>query len=206
MARVDDYQASFDISAQKLSDQNFAHVAQRSGGQVQNDGRSLIMDYYNRPVLVEQAPCRVTVMDQGPEIPLAEQALILHYLEMADGTPPTDQWIAFREVSGGEFYWSAYVRRANAPLLSFFGQRPDFLLEVAPRLGGKTQNGIGDAAVVIPAFPLTSFLLVLWQGDEEFPPEANVLLDANVSHFLGTEDIALAAGLSVYKLMALSKI
>lgn len=205
MARVDDYQKSFDLSAEALASRNWLDVARLSGAQAATDASHLTLAYYGRPVKVLAAPISVAALDHGPDLPLAEQALILHYLERADGAPLSGQWITFREVEAGEFYWSAFVKRAKAPLVSFFGSRPELLAELAVLVGGEGPAQAGDAGVIVRALPMVPMQLVLWAGDEEFPPEGNLLFDASIGHYLSTEDIALAAGLPIYKMMALSK-
>ena len=206
MARVDDYQMSFDLAAQEIIKRGLAQAAEPAGCRLAPDGQGLELEYYGRPVRVAQAATlTVTALDEGPALPLAEQALILHYLARADGAPPAGEWITFREVESGEFYWSAFVKRAKSPLVGFFGQRPQLLLDLAPQVGGRPDGQTGDASVVVRAFPKVEFLLVLWAGDEEFPPDGNVLMDKNVGHYLSTEDIALAAGLPIYKMMALGR-
>jgi hypothetical protein len=203
LARVDDYQMSFDLAARELGGRDWNEVALNAGARPEEGG--LTLAYYGRPVKVTREPMSVTAMDDGPALPLAEQALILHYLVRADGAPMKDEWITFREVEAGEFYWSAFVKRAKDPLVKFFGSRPQLLLELAPLVGGAPAQVTGDAAVRVPAFPRVSFLFVLWAGDDEFPAEGNVLMDKSVGHYLSTEDVALAAGLPIYKMMALAR-
>ena len=43
--------------------------------------------------------------------------------------------------------------------------------------------------------------LVLWRGDEEFPPDGTILFDRTVSKLLSAEDIAWIAGMVVYPLV-----
>ncbi|KIX14555.1 DUF3786 domain-containing protein [Dethiosulfatarculus sandiegensis] len=206
MAKVDDYQMSFDISAEKLANRNLIEVAKRAGAKADEDGKALELTYYGRPVRVERDPWSVHALDEGPEIPLPEQALILHYLETAEDKPLANEWITYREVPSGEFYWSAFVRRAKQPLVGFFGERPQYLLEMAPKVGGEPIEGVNaDAAVVVWAFPKVPILFQLWAGDDEFPADGNVLFDKTVAGFLPTEDIALVAGLPIYKIMAMSR-
>jgi hypothetical protein len=206
MARVDDYQMSFDLAAEKLADRNLTDVARRAGARAADDGQSLELEYYGRPVRVRLGPAEVAALDDGPEIPLAEQALVLHYLVNADGSQPEGDWITFREVPSGEFYWSAFVKRAKSPLVGFFGQQPQLLKDLAPRVGGREElEAAGDAAVMVRAFPRVEFLLQLWAGDDEFPPDGNVLMRPGIEAYLSTEDIALAAGLPIYKMMALAR-
>jgi hypothetical protein len=205
MARVDDYQQSFDLAADELKSRNFLDVARRAGAQHAEDGESMEFAYYGRPVKVTRDPVEVAHLDDGPEIPIAEKALILHYLVNADGAEPKGEWITFREVPSGEFYWSAFVKRAKSPLVGFFGERPQLLLELAKGVGGQPAGDqAGDAAVIVQAFPRVPFMLQLWEGDDEFPPDGNVLMDPTISGYLSTEDVALAAGLPIYKMMAMA--
>jgi len=205
VARVDDYRKSFDLSAEALASRDWADVARLAGAQAAAGASHLTLAYYGRPVKVSAAPISVAATDHGPELPLAEQALILHYLQRADGAPQSGQWITFREVEAGEFYWPAFVKRAKAPLVGFFGSRPELLAELAVLVGGEGPAQAGDFGVIVRALPRVPIQLVLWAGDEEFPPEGNLLFDSSVGHYLSTEDIALAAGLPIYKMMALSR-
>lgn len=206
MARVDDYRMSFDLAAQQLAERNFLDVARRAGARPADDASYCELDYYGRPVRITHQPMTVSALDDGPEIPLAEQALILHYLVNADGSEPQGEWVTFREVPSGEFYWSAFVKRAKDPLVGFFGHQPELLLELAPLVGGRpTQEVSGDAVVIVQAFPRVPLLLQLWAGDDEFPADGNVLMDRTIAGYLSTEDIALAAGLPIYKMMALAR-
>ena len=207
MARVDDYQMSFDLAAKELATAELAEVARRSGAELDPEG-GLRLDYYGRPLRVTRDPqgaMAVTHLDDGPAVALAEQALVLHYLARADGAAAAGEWITFREVEAGEFYWSAFVKRAKDPLVGFFGQRPELLKALAVKVGGREGGEAGDASVIVRAFPRVEFLLVLWAGDDEFPADGNVLMDRSIGHYLSTEDIALAAGLPIYKMMALSR-
>ena len=206
MARVDDFQMSFEMAAEKLVQMDFGLVAENSGSCLAQDGNSLTLSYYGRMLKVERDPITVEVMDEGPDLPLAEKALVLHYLVGASPAKPTGEWITYREVPSGEFYYAAFVKRAKTPLTGFFGSRPKLLADLAPLVGGKPAQGqSADVAMVVEAFPKIPVLIQLWAGDDEFPPEGNVLFDRTVSEHLPTEDIAFAAGLPIYKMMALSR-
>jgi hypothetical protein len=47
--------------------------------------------------------------------------------------------------------------------------------------------------------------MTVWEGDDEFEPEANIVFDRTIGGILSPEDIAWAAGMVVYRLMALSR-
>ena len=56
----------------------------------------------------------------------------------------------------------------------------------------------GDVSVVVQAFPRVVLELIIWAGDDEFPAEANILLDRSVPGYLSAEDVAWVAGRVVY--------
>lgn len=206
MARVDDYKMSYDLAAKELAGRDFEEVAKLAGAEVGENGSWCQIKYYGRPVRISCSSYGVTAMDDGPDIPIEEQALILHYLQNADGRDPSGEWVTFREVPSGEFYWSSFVSRAKNPLVGFFGERPQLLMELAPLVGGTPAEGMaGDTVVVIHAFPKVPLLLQLWAGDDEFPADGNVLMDRTISGYLATEDVALVSGLPIYKMMAIAR-
>jgi len=46
--------------------------------------------------------------------------------------------------------------------------------------------------------------LLLWEGDDEFPAEANILFDELCGKILSPEDADWLAGMLIYRLIALS--
>jgi hypothetical protein len=41
----------------------------------------------------------------------------------------------------------------------------------------------------------------LWKGDEEFPPEGNILFDRSIIGVLSAEDVAWLSGMVVYPMI-----
>lgn len=121
--------------------------------------------------------------------------LILHYLaERLKGLPElTGEWISFKELAGGEFYYPAFRKRAIEPILSKYGSNPQNLLSVLDK-GMAKKNNQADAAVVIDVFENVPVLVEIWKGDEEFGPEANMLFDRSIAEIFCTEDIAVLVG------------
>jgi hypothetical protein len=63
----------------------------------------------------------------------------------------------------------------------------------------------GDAGFEFHVFPKVPMQMILWVGDDEFPPEANILFDQTIGELLSPEDVAWLAGMVVYRLIALSR-
>ena len=206
MARIDDYKAARALAVAELTQRNPKGVASRSRSEYFfEEGREgLVVPYFGQPRRVTWPEVTVVPVEGAGELPLTEQILILHYLQKTTGAEPEGANVDFKQVPQGGFYWSAFVSRAQKPLLMTFGSAPDFYLQVAEAMGG-TPQPFGDAAARFLAFPLVPITHVLWRGDEEFDPEASILFDATIPEHLPTEDIAALAGASVYRLMAAAR-
>ncbi len=206
MPRIDDYKAAIALAVAELQQCNPKRIAGKSRCEYffENDREWVLVPYFGQSRRVRWPEITITRDDDTADIPLTEQILILHYLSKASGELLTGKNIDFRQVPEGSFYWSAFVSRAKKPLLETFGRDLGLYLEVAARLGGEAQE-LGDAAARFLAFPLVPVTHVLWRGDEEFPPEANILFDETIAQHLPTEDIAALSGASVYRLMAAAR-
>jgi hypothetical protein len=90
-------------------------------------------------------------------------------------------------------------------LVQTFGHNPEQLLELATASFGAKPFDQGDCSMVVTALPLVPVALVLWRGDDEFPPEGNILFDRSVARILSAEDVAWLAGMIVYPLLGMAK-
>jgi len=117
------------------------------------------------------------------------QIVLMHHLLTADGTPPADRWLAFRELPDGLFYAQAFAGHAEGLLAEKLGANLDGLRRAAESLGGSPLD-LANAAYRFQAFPRLAVAALLWEGDEDFPAQARILFDAHAGHYLPTEDLA----------------
>lgn len=203
MPRIDDYINARKLAVEKLSQESFETIAGRSGFEPSN-GRSLLIPFLNRTYQVSYPHFIFKGRDVSEkEIPIQEQVLILHYLMAAEVPAITGHWISYREIPGASFYFGAFVKRAVDPLKKVFGRNISGFSRAAEKLQArKIENGdAGFEFSVLPAVPLQ---LILWEGDDEFPAEANILFDQTIGRILTPEDVAWLAGMVVYRLIALA--
>jgi len=141
----------------------------------------------------------------GEPAHVAVRILLLHYLLQADGTPPAGDWVAFRELPDGLFYAASFADRAEAPLATAFDAPGagghDAFRRAAAAVAGEPIVA-ADAAFAFRALPLLPMAVMLWQGDEEFPPRAQIAFDAAAGHCLPAEDLAGLGGLLARRLIA----
>jgi hypothetical protein len=67
-------------------------------------------------------------------------------------------------------------------------------------LGGKLVEG-GDCSVEIMTFSEVYVRVILWRGDEELPPAANMLFDKGLAEVLSTEGLAVFLDFIAHKIL-----
>jgi hypothetical protein len=203
MPRIDDYFNAAKIAIEALDKESPKEILSRSG--FKTDAKGILVPLLNR--IYRIGIPGFAFGDTAPEpkdVPIQEQVLILHYLQAGGLQFPTGNWIAYREIQGASFYFSAFVKRAIDPLKKTFGANIQGLVKAAEKLGGQAIPA-GDAGFEFRLLPRIPVQLILWEGDEEFPAEANILFDETIGDILSPEDVAWLAGMLVYRLMALSR-
>ena len=205
MPRIDDYRNALTLAREEWAGQDAQRASILSGAAYQEgpDGTRLQFSFIDKAVTVTWPEGLILGPDPAKELSLQEQVLILHYLLKAPGAPLVGQWITFREIPSGEFYYSAFVQRAKEPLVKTFGPQPQLLAELGLRRGGVKREE-GDVCICFQAFPKIPVCLILWAGDDEFPADGNILFDASVVHYLIAEDAAVLAGMVVYPLIGMA--
>jgi hypothetical protein len=201
LPREDDFISTINIAADELKEKDPVAVGRLSQTGYDPEKREFTLDFIGRPHTVQWPEGKVQAMDTDLEVPLQEQGLILHYLNKADGSDVTGELITYREVPSGEFYYPAFVKRAEAPLITVFGRDVSRLIEAGKMIGGEASSDMGDVALRVQAFPSVALTLVIWEGDDEFEPTGKILFDKNIQHYLSTEDVAVLSGMAVYRLM-----
>jgi hypothetical protein len=125
----------------------------------------------------------------GAEPSYVVQILLLHYLVTSDGIAPRGQWISFRDVPDGRIYYPAFRGGSEERLLERFGNDVAAFRTAAEALGGRPLP-LADHAYALDVLPRLPMAVLLWEGDDEFPPEVHVLLDSTAPNYLPTEDLA----------------
>jgi hypothetical protein len=115
--------------------------------------------------------------------------ITLHHLKGCKEWRRDEDWVSFEQIAEARPFAAAFRLRAVVPLASRYGDAPKELLRSARTLGGKPLN-MGDAAALFLPFPKIRMAVIIWQGDDEVPPGANVLFDRGGAATLPAEDLA----------------
>ncbi|MBC3795755.1 DUF3786 domain-containing protein [Acetobacterium tundrae] len=132
------------------------------------------------------------------------KTMILRYLINAKGIPSTGENIAYRDVSGGNVYFACFEGRCLKRFAFTFNYNIEGLQKAMAFLGAEPQKN-GDFSWRFEVINNMFMTAILWLGDDEFPPEAQILFDANFPSAFSAEDMAVMGDIFIPILKDLSK-
>ena len=139
-----------------------------------------------------------------PAAPLPVQTFLLRYLLEGKELPWHGNWKTFREMPWGEPYIKPYTGRVLTRAAFTFGTRLDAFRKGAEALGAKAISH-GDAGYEFQFLGQYRMQLMAWEGDDEFPPNAQVLYSDNFEEGFAPEDRVVAGDILISAVKALMR-
>lgn len=161
---------------------------ERLGAEVCADG--IRLPALNRHLLARPEHEDVLVEGAGPA--RHDWAILaLHYLGAVELTPDARE-MTLSHFADARGYLDVYNRRIIGRFLKSCGASDAVFCERAERVGGERVpwNGTCYRFTLFPRVPLT---VVRYDGDDEYPPGANIIYRADAAHLLPAEDRIVAA-------------
>lgn len=134
-------------------------------------------------------------------LPLPLQTFLLRYLLESKPSPATNDFLTFREMPWGELYIQPFTGRVLTRAAFTFGTRIEKFRAAAEKLGGLPLKH-GDAGFEFTFLDNYRLRLIVWEGDDEFPPNAQLLYTANFTDGFAAEDRVVAGVLLIGALKA----
>jgi hypothetical protein len=128
--------------------------------------------------------------ETGDKLPAFIQALLLYYLNTADGIPVLGTWVSFADLPDGRMYNKAFQGYTGDEIVKTFGLDLDAFKSACESNGGEPVD-IGDASFMFMALPRVPILVTYWLGDEEFPSTCKILFDSSATHYLPIDGCAI---------------
>jgi hypothetical protein len=211
MARIDDFKQAKELSKKELLTLDPEFIARYAGAEIVKDGsktEALNLQFLNRKLIISWPNMEFSYEEGDGEISIQQQAFLLHYLIGACSSRCAEisgEWVSYQDIPDGRFYMDAFIKRAKDPLIKTFGFMAEKMVEIASKAYNAESLDLGDRSVKVNALPLVPVALLIWEGDEEFPPDGNLLFDKTISGILSAEDIAALAGMVVYPMIGMAK-
>ena len=124
-------------------------------------------------------------LEDSKKLDIFSYAVILHYLVNADGTRISGEWVSYRELPDGMFYFRT-IPGVLEPVRQKYKSSAQGLIKKIEGYGGDKSSDFKNGAVIYPFinFPV---LLIMDEESEEFDASLRILFDSAGSHYLKTD-------------------
>ena len=134
--------------------------------------------------------------DGGALPPLPTRTFLLRYLLESKQVAFGGEWKTFREMPWGEMYIKPYTGRVLTRAAFTFGTRVAAFKAAAEKMGAVPLKH-GDAGYQFDLIGPYRMQIMVWEGDDEFPPNAQVLYSDNFAEGFAAEDRVVAGDILI---------
>ncbi|MDO4522907.1 MAG: DUF3786 domain-containing protein [Eubacteriales bacterium] len=134
---------------------------------------------------------------------IAAKIFVMRYLTRGVLSEGTGNFLTYREVPSGEVYFRQFSGRCLARLAYGFGFKLNRFEAGFQKMGGKKLS-FGDVSYEIEFINRHYARFILWTGDDEFPPSAQMLFSDNFPLSFEAEDLAVVGDISINTLKKIS--
>ncbi|MBQ7231174.1 MAG: DUF3786 domain-containing protein [Oscillospiraceae bacterium] len=159
------------------------------------DGAAFTMELLGRSYRITWPEYSITAAD-GFQPPLPVQTFLLRRLLEGTTRAWLGTWKTFREMPWGEMYNTPYTGRVLTRAAFTFGFKLPKFAAACERLGGRKLTH-GDEGYEFDFFGPFKMQILMWAGDDEFPPSAQVLYTENFADCFAAEDRVVAGDILI---------
>ena len=188
-------EAPFAHYAELFRDLNPAAVTARLSD-VRWDGKEFTLSLLGRAFAIAHPDYDIRALDGGALPPLPSQTFLLRYLLESKDVVWQGQWKTFREMPWGELYITPYTGRCLTRAAFTFGTQVPAFTAACERMGGEKLSH-GDAGYGFAFLGGYRMQIMIYAGDEEFPPSSQILYSDNFADGFSAEDRVVAGDILI---------
>ena len=173
---------------------NPQEAVERTG--VKWDGNEFYVNLIGTEYAISHPAYAIRCVGEGKLPPLPTQTFLLRYLLEGKQTPWHGDWKTFREMPWGEMYIKPYTGRVLTRAAFTFGFRLAAFSAACEKLGGQKLPH-GDAGYELTLIGDYKIRILVWEGDDEFPPNAQVIYSDNFADGFAAEDRVVAGDILI---------
>ena len=174
-------------------------AAERTGAKW--DGKEFYVNLLGREFAISHPDYALRALNGGALPPLPTQTFLLRYLLESKDVAWKGEWKTFREMPWGEMYIQPYTGRVLTRAAFTFGFRLGAFKAAAEKMGAEPVKH-GDAGFEFPLIGNFKMRFLVWEGDDEFPPSAQVLYSDNFAEGFAAEDRVVAGDILITTIKA----
>ncbi len=172
------------------------------------DDENIYVPYYGKTYIINRSSGVMTdSADRNKSVNFGPLMSIYHLFYFSKPYAKVrGEFVPFRNVKNASPFAPNFERSVQSGLARPFDGKKDLLISACETLGGK-KIPQGDVGYVFYAFEkIMPVMMVFWDGDDEFPAQANILFDADITDFLHEETVCCIGGDLIDRLVEIAGI
>ena len=174
-------------------------AAQRTGAKW--DGKEFYVNLLGKDYAISHPDYALRALYGGVLLPLPVQTFLLCYLLENKAANWAGEWKTFQEMPWGQMYIKPYTGRVLTRAAFTFGTRLATFKAAAEKMGAEPVKH-GDAGYEFNLIGNFKMRILVWEGDDEFPPNAQVLYSDNFATGFAAEDRVVAGDILISTIKA----
>ena len=159
-------------------------IAQKSGVVFHKDKSYFELQSLDQRIQIAFPECKFQ-----PWIDEWQQLVILHYLDLADGTEVSPEMVSFGALKDGLIRGTKFDHDMERKLGGFLaGMTQEQLYRVCEGLGAQLVEERADLCAVFSFLPRYPIWLKVWFADDEFEVSGKLLVSRSADRYLSIED------------------
>ena len=165
------------------------------------DGKEFYANLLGQEYAISHPVYGIRAIGEAAIPPLPCQTFLLRYLLESKSVAWGGTWKTFREMPWGELYIKPYTGRVLTRAAFTFGTRVAAFKAACEKMGAVALNH-GDAGYQFDFIGGYSIQIMVWEGDDEFPPNAQIIYSDNFADGFAPEDRVVAGDILISTIKA----
>ena len=177
------FQAMLAPAIERLKKYAVEELCKKAHIQFDEEAQEFVFKSMNEEIRIEYPSFHIK-----NELEMWHHLTILQYMDTADGSELSGEWISLSQMRGGISRGMGYEKEIEAIFEKKFSNiTSEDLMKACERLGGTVIDSKADASIVIYYLSMFPVCIHFWEADDEFPASGKVLVDKNAEQYLTLE-------------------
>lgn len=198
------YKVAYDAEWKKLKQLESQDVAKRLEVKYIIESNQFVVPFFKEDYILDIENETIYRKSDNLRPSIDDSIMILNYLTFSSYEIPKDNnWVTLKEIpNGGVLFFPSFQNMSVKKIIEKFGEDIKYFEQNAIKLGGEEVK-FGDKAYKFQVLPKVSICAVMWEGDEDFTPNASILFNPSIQHLMHIETV-IGAGICVASKLVLS--
>lgn len=191
------YKVAYDLEWKKLKQLDTLDVEKRLGVEYNSENKQYVVKFFKEDYILDFEKESVYRKYDNIRASIDDSIMILNYLTFSIyEIKEENSWVTLKEIpNGGVLFFPSFQNMSVKRLIDKFGNDIKQFEKNALKLGGEEVK-FGDKSYKFQVLPKVSICAVMWEGDDDFTPNASILFNPSIQHLMHIETV-IGAGMCV---------